>query len=229
MVIYCMNLLTVANFRKILFISIWYVFYPNLFLVIFIPKMYSDLTLLITLLLFYFFGALDTLARPFSANEKIDKFSLILISFFFIGPFLLIFAYYEYTLFIKTSFSLYDSFIPVFLGNVLIIAGGLLTTLSRIQIGRFGTGILTIEPDHRLKTDGFFTYIRHPIYFGGLLQNIGLYLAFRTIFMLIFTTFIFFLLFNNRASYEETILENHFQDEYRNYKHKTKRFIPFLY
>ena len=179
--------------------------------------------------MFYFFGALDTLARPFSANEKLDKYSLILISFFFMGPFLVIFAYYEYNHFIKNSFSIYDSFIPVFLGNLLIIAGGLLTVASRIQIGRFGSGILTIEPDHKLKTDGIFTYIRHPIYLGGLLQGFGFYLAFRTIFMLIFTTIVFFLLFNNRASYEESILENHFQDEYRNYKHKSKRFIPFLY
>ena len=224
-----MNSRTVAIFRKILFIFIWYVFYPNLFFVIFIPEIYSDVNFLVTLILLYFFGALDTVVRPFSANEKFDRFSLILLTFFFLGPFLAIGAFIEYNDLIKNSFSLYDSIVPVIVGNLLIIGGGLITVVARLQIGRFGSGILTIEPDHQLKTDGLFKYIRHPIYFGALLQGFGFYLAFRTIFMLLFTTIAYFLLFNNRASYEEIILEGQFDEQYRVYKSKTRKFIPFLF
>jgi len=82
--------------------------------------------------------------------------------------------------------------------------------------------------DHKLVTDGWFKYIRHPMYLGGFCQIIGGAFIFSSFYTLIFCIIIipFFLL---RIRIEEKMLLEEFGDEYEEYKKDTKKIIPFIY
>ncbi|MHA2339062.1 MAG: methyltransferase family protein [Candidatus Hodarchaeales archaeon] len=210
-----------------MFILIWYVLYPNMWFFLFIPEIFNGVILLYPLLLFYLMGILDTIFRPITGQEKMDKYSAILLLFFFAGPIILILAYLEYDILIS---QLTEIIFPlVVLGSIIIIIGGIITLISRIQLERFASGVLMIQEDHKLITTGIYKYIRHPIYTGGLLQALGLYLAFHSIIITILALIIFFWLYHSRAQYEEQILEEEFGDEFRNYKKNSKKMIPFIY
>jgi protein-S-isoprenylcysteine O-methyltransferase Ste14 len=82
------------------------------------------------------------------------------------------------------------------------------------------------RPDYVVNT-GAFKYIRHPIYMAMVLTYLGLTistasLAAAAMFVVIF------IFYNYIASYEERLLENKFGDRYKEYKHKTCKWIPRL-
>jgi protein-S-isoprenylcysteine O-methyltransferase Ste14 len=178
-------------------------------------------------LLFYLAGILDTIVRPITGQEKMDKYSVILLLFFFTGPFKLLLAYLEYDILIS---QITEILAPITLiGVFLIIIGGLITLISRIQLEKYASGVLMIQKDHKLITRGFYKYIRHPIYTGGLVQVLGLYLAFHSVIITIFALISFSWLYNGRIKYEEEILEKEFGEDYENYRKKSKKMIPFIY
>jgi protein-S-isoprenylcysteine O-methyltransferase Ste14 len=57
---------------------------------------------------------------------------------------------------------------------------------------------------------------------------IGYVLVFRNIIGLLLSIFLFLLLLS-RMNDEENFLEEHFGSEYRSYRQKTKRLVPFVY
>ncbi len=131
----------------------------------------------------------------------------------------------EYRLFFRSyidpSFSL--------LGIILFIIGSVILLTSRINLGRFASGKLKIQEDHKLITTGIYKYVRNPIYFGGLIGVLGMGLAFRSLFLvsgaLVLDTYVFI----KRILREEELLEAEFGDEFIQYSKKTRRLIPFLY
>jgi protein-S-isoprenylcysteine O-methyltransferase Ste14 len=172
-------------------------------------------------------GILDTIVRPITGQEKVDKYSAVLLLFFFIGPTILILAFFEFDIIISKYT---ETLFPITAIGIIVIAiGGLIILFSRIQLQRYATGVLMIQEDHKLITTGFYKYVRHPIYTGGLIQVFGLYLAFHSVIILVLTMIVYFWLFNGRANYEEEILEEEFGEEYRNYKKTSKKMIPFIY
>ncbi|HYZ72935.1 MAG TPA: isoprenylcysteine carboxylmethyltransferase family protein [Chthoniobacterales bacterium] len=90
------------------------------------------------------------------------------------------------------------------------------------------SGLVAIQPDHQLKTDGLYRYIRHPSYAGLIASKIGLVLIFRSAIGLIFVILLFLFLVS-RMNDEERFLEAHFGEEYRNYRRKTNRLVPRIY
>ena len=84
-----------------------------------------------------------------------------------------------------------------------------------------------VGKQERLIASGIYRYIRHPMYTSQILFA-GTLLAnhfsfFRlSIFVLLFMDFLF------KIRYEENLLEKHFAN-YREYKKKSFRLIPFLY
>jgi len=127
------------------------------------------------------------------------------------------------------------SLFPVFpygvsvIGILFIILGGIVTVTGRAQLSRFGSGIIHIEDDHALITTGVYKYIRHPIYAGGLLGIVGIYMSFRSLLTLTSVTVIYFLIMRHRISYEEKMLIEEFGDQYTDYMKKTKKMIPSFY
>jgi len=115
------------------------------------------------------------------------------------------------------------------LGILILTIGGLVTVTGRAQLSKYGSGVLQIEEDHKLMTTGIFGHIRHPVYAGRLIGVVGIYLAFRSIIMLILISIIYFMVIRHRMLFEEQLLIGEFGEEYKNYMKETKRLIPFLY
>ena len=67
---------------------------------------------------------------------------------------------------------------PLFLTGVLLTVVGMLIRIQCFrELGQLFTFDLTILPDHKLVTSGFYGYVRHPSYTGSILIVIGLTLS----------------------------------------------------
>ncbi len=120
-------------------------------------------------------------------------------------------------------------------GLLLLLVGGLIRMKARLELkkkARFGsligTGKLQIVKEHRLVKDGLYKHIRHPLYLGEILRNLGFAVIFSSVYgTLIVLLASIFLLF--RIELEEKMLIAVFGEEYKEYKRKTKRLIPYLF
>ena len=91
-----------------------------------------------------------------------------------------------------------------------------------------GTAKLKIVREHKLVKDGLFKHVRHPLYLGEILRNLGFVVIFSSVYgilkVFLASTFLFF-----RMEIEEKMLVSVFGEEYKEYKRKTKRLIPHIY
>jgi len=95
-------------------------------------------------------------------------------------------------------------------------------------LGRRFSGLVAIQPDHRLVTSGVYTLIRHPSYLGLLVNSLGWALAFRSgVGVLLTALTLLPLLARMRA--EEALLRSEFGVEYDAYRARTSRLIPGVY
>ena len=114
------------------------------------------------------------------------------------------------------------------LGVVLFAAGGALRIWPVFVLGHRFSGLVAIQPGHRLVTTGLYGAIRHPSYLGLLVNSLGWTLAFRSgVGVLLAALLIPPLLARIRA--EERLMRSHFGDEYDVYCRRTSRLIPGLY
>lgn len=120
--------------------------------------------------------------------------------------------------------------VPPFLrwaGGLLILLGGALICWARLAFAswRFRA---QIDPGHQLATCGPFQFIRHPIYAALDLLAFGTALWIPT--PLVWLGALLMAVAGYlRARAEEVLLERAFGDTYREYRRRTKRFIPGLY
>jgi protein-S-isoprenylcysteine O-methyltransferase Ste14 len=115
-----------------------------------------------------------------------------------------------------------------YLGLALFFGGSILRLAAVFELGHRFSGLVAIQPDHQLKTDGLYRYIRHPSYTGLLVSMIGYVLVFRSTIRLILNVLLFLLLLSRMAD-EEKFLEAHFGSAYRTYCQKTRRLVPLIY
>jgi protein-S-isoprenylcysteine O-methyltransferase Ste14 len=115
-----------------------------------------------------------------------------------------------------------------YFGLFLFFAGSILRLAAVFVLGRRFSGLVAIQPGHQLKTDGLYHYIRHPSYTGLIASMIGYVLIFRSMIGLLLNILLFLFLVS-RMNDEESFLEAHFGDEYRNYRLRTRRLVPFVY
>ena len=88
---------------------------------------------------------------------------------------------------------------------------------------------VAVQPDHRLKIDGFYQFVRHPSYLGALLAMAGWALVFRSIIGLLLTAAMCVPI-TARIRAEEEFLVHEFGDQYRAYQQRTPwRLLPFIY
>jgi len=120
-------------------------------------------------------------------------------------------------------------------GLFMLLIGLYLRTRARFELKKkagFGsltaTGGLQIVEHHQLVKDGLYKHIRHPIYLGETLRNLGFVAVFSSIYGVLFivasTVFLFF-----RIKIEEKMLIEAFGEEYKEYQRKTKKLIPYIY
>ena len=114
------------------------------------------------------------------------------------------------------------------LGVVLFAAGGVLRLWPVFVLGRRFSGLVAIQPGHRLVTTGIYHVIRHPSYLGLLVNALGWGLAFRAgIGVLIAALMVPVVLGRIRA--EEALLAAQFGAEYDAYRRRTARLVPGFY
>ena len=114
------------------------------------------------------------------------------------------------------------------IGVALFALGGALRLWPVFVLGHRFSGLVAIQPEHRLVTDGIYGVIRHPSYLGLLLTSLGWGLAFRSgvgLLLTLATTIVVL----GRISAEERLLASHFGAEYEAYRRYTARLIPGIY
>ena len=114
------------------------------------------------------------------------------------------------------------------LGVVLFATGGALRIWPVFVLGHRFSGLVAIQPGHRLVTRGVYGIIRHPSYLGLLVSSLGWALAFRSgVGVLLAALTIPLLLARMRA--EERLLRSEFGRDYDVYCGRTSRLIPGVY
>jgi protein-S-isoprenylcysteine O-methyltransferase Ste14 len=114
------------------------------------------------------------------------------------------------------------------LGVLLYAAGGILRLAPVFVLGRRFSGLVAIQPEHRLVSGGLYGIIRHPSYLGLFVLTLGWGLAFRSgVGVVIAVLSLGVLLARIRA--EERLLSENFGAEYDAYRARTWRLIPYVY
>jgi len=114
------------------------------------------------------------------------------------------------------------------LGVALFVAGGVLRLWPVFALGPQFSGLVAIQPGHKLVTTGIYSIVRNPSYLGLLVNALGWGLAFRSeIGVLLAMLNVPPLLARMRS--EEMLLRSHFGKEYDAYCARTSRLVPGLY
>lgn len=114
------------------------------------------------------------------------------------------------------------------LGVALFAAGGVLRLWPVFVLGDRFSGLVAIQPGHRLVTTGIYGVVRNPSYLGMLVMMLGWSLAFRAGVGLLLTALMIPPLLA-RIGAEERLLRAHFGAEYDAYCARTWRLLPGLY
>lgn len=128
----------------------------------------------------------------------------------------------------REEFWIIDGDVVRWVGVALFVAGGTLRIWPVFVLGRRFSGLVAIQPGHRLVTGGVYGLVRHPSYLGLLVNSLGWGLAFRSgVGVLLTALLIPPLLVRIRA--EELLLRSQFGSEYDAYRRRTSRLLPGLY
>ena len=218
--------------RKLLFFVIVQVIFYNYLYIEFIPEIYSIVRYLLILIIYYIIVFVDIMIRPLQDEKKdpqSDKYTVILILLFLGNPFFLIASVIERKELIDTYFSIWNQDFISILGILLFSLSGIVMILGRLELGKFGTAKLNIQEGHELIEKGLYKYIRHPIYLGDIISGLAFFIAFNSIIISIIYAILLFIIYNQRANYEEKILLMKFGQNYKDYQKRTKKYFPFLY
>jgi protein-S-isoprenylcysteine O-methyltransferase Ste14 len=113
-------------------------------------------------------------------------------------------------------------------GVVLFAAGGALRLWPVFVLGDRFSGLVAIQPGHRLETGGVYRVIRHPSYLGLLLSALGWGLAFRAGVGVLLAALLLPPLLA-RIGAEERLLRAQFGARYDAYRARTWRLVPGLF
>lgn len=111
--------------------------------------------------------------------------------------------------------------------DIFAFIGILITVWSRIVLGRNWSANVTFKEGHELIRSGPHTYVRHPIYSGGLLFASAAVVHAGQLYW-------FFLLgllstgIYLKCRDEEKLMTKHFPKQYTKYMKQTKALIPFV-
>ncbi|MDN4547634.1 isoprenylcysteine carboxylmethyltransferase family protein [Pseudomonas sp. C32] len=114
------------------------------------------------------------------------------------------------------------------LGALLYIIGGALRLWPVFVLGNRFSGLVAIQPGHRLVTDGIYRNLRNPSYLGMLILGVGWALAFRSGGGLLLVALTVIPLIA-RINAEEALLKAQFGSEYEAYCARSWRLVPGLY
>ena len=113
-------------------------------------------------------------------------------------------------------------------GVAIYAIGGVLRLAPVFVLGRRFSGLVAIQPGHRLVTTGIYGLIRHPSYLGLLVTVLGWGLAFRAGVGVIIAALMLPVVIA-RIESEERLLSETFGAEYEAYRARTWRLVPYVY
>ena len=106
--------------------------------------------------------------------------------------------------------------------------GGVLRIIPVYVLRNRFSGLVAIQPGHRLETRGIYGVIRNPSYLGLLISSLGWVLTFRSgVGVLLVVALLAPLVARIHA--EERLLHVHFGAEYDAYCQHTWRLVPRIY
>jgi protein-S-isoprenylcysteine O-methyltransferase Ste14/uncharacterized membrane protein YdjX (TVP38/TMEM64 family) len=108
-------------------------------------------------------------------------------------------------------------------GGFLILIGLVLAAAGIRNFSRAGTPVPTNEPTRALVTTGIHGWTRNPIYVGMFLVYVGIGIAGRSPWILIFTLPLTITIRYGVVAREEAYLERRFGDSYRDYRARVRR------
>lgn len=114
------------------------------------------------------------------------------------------------------------------LGVAIYTIGGAVRLWPVFVLGNRFSGLVAIQPGHRLVTTGLYRHIRHPSYLGMLICVLGWALTFRSIAGMALAVAMIVPIVA-RMNAEEALLADAFGEEYRTYRAGTARLLPGLY
>ncbi|MGV8888299.1 MAG: methyltransferase family protein [Pseudomonas sp.] len=114
------------------------------------------------------------------------------------------------------------------LGALLFIFGGALRLWPVFVLGKRFSGLVAIQPGHRLVTEGIYRTLRNPSYLGLVINAVGWALAFRSGVGLLLAAATLIPLIA-RIHSEEALLRAQFGSEYEAYCARSWRLIPGVY
>jgi protein-S-isoprenylcysteine O-methyltransferase Ste14 len=113
------------------------------------------------------------------------------------------------------------------LGVMLCVAGIAFAIWARRYLGRNWGMPMSLREGHELITTGPYAYVRHPIYSGILLAQLGSFLAGREWWLALFVACAIYFIYS--AVTEEKLMAHEFPTEFQNYKQRTKMLVPFVF
>ena len=113
-------------------------------------------------------------------------------------------------------------------GSIMMLCGGMIAYFANREIAENWSPVIDKLEDQRLGTSGVYQYIRHPLYFAGLIIHIGSNIYFCHTWSWI-TTFLILVAILCRIPREEKALVEKFGDEYLMYKRKSRALIPGIF
>ncbi|MEM7334791.1 MAG: isoprenylcysteine carboxylmethyltransferase family protein [Chloroflexota bacterium] len=119
------------------------------------------------------------------------------------------------------------SMIGLFVGVVLMIAGGLLAVAGVFNLGTNLTAVPRPKENSQLVQAGAYGLVRHPIYSGIILGALG-WGCLNSSLVTIGLAFGLLLFFDIKSRQEEVWLSEKFP-EYVDYQRRVKKLLPFIY
>ena len=114
------------------------------------------------------------------------------------------------------------------IGVALFALGGALRLWPVFVLGDRFSGLVAIQPGHRLVTTGIYSMIRHPSYLGLLISSLGWALSFRSGVGVLLAALLLVPVVG-RITAEERLLRSQFGSAYAAYCARTSRLIPGVY
>jgi protein-S-isoprenylcysteine O-methyltransferase Ste14 len=113
------------------------------------------------------------------------------------------------------------------IGLIICAAGMAFFISARQHLGKNWSQTVSAKEGQQLVTSGPYRLVRHPMYTGGLIADIGsaIVCGGGWIFLIIFLGAIFLW----RVGAEDKLMAHQFPDKYSDYKKRTKKLIPFIW
>ncbi|ODV43804.1 isoprenylcysteine carboxyl methyltransferase [Cupriavidus sp. UYMMa02A] len=128
----------------------------------------------------------------------------------------------------RIGFWTLDSDTMRWIGVALFAGGGVLRLVPVFILGKRFSGLVAIQPGHKLVTTGLYGVIRHPSYLGFVISSLGWVLAFRSGVGVILTLLMIPPLLARIAA-EEALLRSQFGAAYEAYCARTWRMVPGIF